>query len=172
MNFNSDKGTRHSLVDFYTLLFHGQDIKSILEIGIKFGGSLDLYRHLFPEAHITGVDVQFRDELHKFDDDPTIDIKIKGLKDLRLNKTFDLIVEDSTHIPSDQIYALNTFSNKVNPGGWLIIEDIGHGSGDPIKVAKKIANSFTGNKNNLFIVDRRFLRPNTDDEIIIVYRNI
>ena len=57
-NKRTDKNTVHSYLDLYERLFYKKrsSALNILEIGIKDGGSIKLWRDYFSNAHIYGLD--------------------------------------------------------------------------------------------------------------------
>ena len=57
---------------------------------------------------------------------------------LSLKKKFKIIIEDSTHEFDDQIRVIKNITNFLEPGGYLIIEDIFH---EPKNLEKKYYES-------------------------------
>ena len=90
---------------------------------------------------------------------------------------FDLILDDGSHNPHDQLFVLNRYIDLLKEDGILLIEDVGS-----LGNAYFIADNFKGDKGRLSIVDRR-LNPtgralqepdkhkhiSNWDEIIILY---
>lgn len=134
--------------DFYHLLFHARrfDIKSVLEVGIgtldaskesnmdfwlttrpdyKTGASLRVWQEFFPQAAVTGMDI-----------DPAA-----MLQDTRINtvtadstdtaavtttlcaQTFDVIIDDGLHTVPAQLATFQNLYPRLNVGGVYILED-------------------------------------------------
>ena len=101
-----------------------------LEIGCAHGGSLELWIKYFEgKLDLYGVDIN-KDFLgYKFDDvEVNYSCVDQGSQEhwdayLRDGKTFDIIIDDGSHIMNDQIVTLLTLFPKLNQGGMYIIED-------------------------------------------------
>ena len=123
----SDKGWMHNYFLFYdTLFLPFKDKKlKILEIGIKKGSSLRTWKEYFKNSEIFGIDIDSNslineDRIKSFlcnSSDPNDIKKLNGL-------TFDIIIDDGSHVPQDQKNTFNNFFNLVNSNGLYIIEDI------------------------------------------------
>lgn len=149
---HTDKGIRHSYIDFYKLM----DFKPgrLLEIGFSVG-SMWLWKELYPDCELYGIDIKL--DIGVYPKSKLIILDFKKVKNL---PKFDLIIDDSSHLFEDQEYILQNITKYLNPGGWLIIEDV---------INTDVINCFI--KDRIFIVDRTFLRPKNIDEKLIVYRN-
>ncbi|WP_342228094.1 class I SAM-dependent methyltransferase [Rickettsiella endosymbiont of Rhagonycha lignosa] len=101
---------------------------NVLEIGIQNGGSLQILNKYFKNAHIYGVDINpkvldLRLEenilVHNFDitDEQTLKKSFKNI-------TFDIIIDDGSHICSDIITTFNLLFPRLKPGGVYLIEDL------------------------------------------------
>lgn len=105
----------------------------ILEIGVSFGGSLELWRKFFthPESKIVGID--FNEKCAQFDDpDKNVFVRIGKQQDQNFLKSvveelgpFDIIIDDGSHIPS---YTLKSFQylflHGLVDGGVYLVEDL------------------------------------------------
>jgi hypothetical protein len=146
-NFQTDKGTAHSYVSFYDNLFEPIKTKklNILEIGVLFGGSLKMWEYYFLNSQIFGIEDfsqktgqnyynnKLVDPLLVFEDLKSHDrIKLYNLNcedkqsvnHILENKIFDIIIDDASHEPSQQLNNLELFLPKVNKEGFYICEDI------------------------------------------------
>ena len=158
----SDKGSgSHIYTEFYGPLLnpYRDGFTNILEVGIGTGESLKLWKIFFPNAEVYGID-----NLHyglslpeHILDDPRLHIYLREAYEANtvdeLSKTgikFDLILDDGSHVPEDQLFFLNNYINLLKEDGILMIEDI-HSLG----IAYYLTGNFKGNKNRLSIVDRR-----------------
>jgi len=159
----TDKGTRHSFAKFYELLFRDFKPKNLLEIGVLMGGGLWFWSEMFPGISLTGIDIKRYD----FESPENTKLIFKDIKKLNLNRipNFDIIIDDGSHKFFDQAYVLENLTRKLNPGGWLIIEDV-----PGIEIARELIE-YIDDKEKAFIVDRQFCRPEQEDEFLIVYRN-
>ena len=66
--------------------------------------------------------------------------KYRGLDEQK----YDVIVDDGSHKPEEQLFVLNKFYKNLNKNGVLFIEDI-----QSPDVVDYLGNNFIGNKNNL-----------------------
>lgn len=102
-------------------------VKNVLELGIKDGDSLKMWRDYFPNAIIYGIDLEDydlkdkriktynydagdRNELSKFIDDTNVE--------------FDIIVDDCGHWNYQQQVSLGFLFKYLKSGGWYVIEDL------------------------------------------------
>jgi len=127
VKYNTDKGSMHQYTKFYSGLFKREAVKRVLEIGIKEGGSLRMWKEWFPKASVIGIDCcsdcLFTEERIKtyWADQGNR----QQLRDLPLGKDFDLIVDDGSHRLPDQIASLSVLFPLLRQGGYYVIEDIG-----------------------------------------------
>lgn len=107
---------------------------NILEIGIFSGGSLEMWRRYFGEGcHVFGVDIQPECLAYQSE---WVTIKIGDQGDRNFWREFkrgmprlDIIIDDGSHRPADQIVTLEELLPHINPGGVFVCEDV-HGSGN------------------------------------------
>jgi glycosyltransferase involved in cell wall biosynthesis len=120
---STDKYYKHN----YTYLYdrYIKKPKKILEIGVKHGASLDMWRRAFPKAKIFGIDIKDVSQ-EKFA--KNFDLFIGSQNDrsfLRtVGKHYDLIVDDGSHKVEDIIISMEELWPRLKPGGWYVIEDI------------------------------------------------
>ncbi len=101
-----------------------KEIKSLLEIGVQYGGSLKMWRDYFPNAQITGMDINPKCKKHR---DKRIDIVIGDQEDKTLLHglgRFDIIVDDGGHTMDQQMTSFSLLWSHINPGGVFVLEDI------------------------------------------------
>lgn len=126
---------RHAYTAIYDFLFSSirNNELTLCEIGIYENKSIQCWRNYFPHATIYGFEynTSFIDNAKK--DNLTnviydfIDVKDPNSIDTtfgRQNKTFDIIIDDSTHEVNDQLNIINMSYKYLKTGGYLIIEDI------------------------------------------------
>jgi len=89
----------------------------IVEIGVLYGESIKAWRECFPNANITGIDIE-EDCIDKIDDVTYI---IDDVRNVKPNKPFDIIIDDGNHMLK---YVYSTIENfKLKVGGVMVIED-------------------------------------------------
>lgn len=130
--FPTDKGTLHNYVGYYDALFspyRTQGDLRLLEVGVKKGGSLVLWREYFPHsALIFGIDVhrgapQFPRDAHLKTlalDSRDRDEVANALRGLR----FDIIIDDGLHHPTAQQDTYASLRPFLKPSGVYVIEDV------------------------------------------------
>ncbi len=111
----------HHYGDFYDEMFGKlKGPLNILEIGVYFGQSLMAWRHAFPDAQITGIDI----EGVGFEEKYRINF-IKGdIKTIELTEKYDVIIDDSSHDLRESTYIVKNFCENLTAQGVMIIEDI------------------------------------------------
>lgn len=173
-NCGSDKITTHAYEHVYYPLF--DELKptatSILEIGIFTGFSLQIYSECFPNATIYGMDIS-----------DTVKPHIKELPNVKLHfgdatqqstvnhfgVTYDLIIEDASHLPQHQFQHFADFCKLVKPGGYYVMEDVDQTYFEVVKVATAAiaaANGLTQTVHDLRHVKGRF------DDIMLVFKKV
>lgn len=134
-SYNTDKVT-HRYLDVYDPIlapWMGKEIK-LLEIGIRKGGSLQLWRDYFPLGIITGIDLKLPG---RFEPGERIQVFEGSQSDKRFlsevaNKMapegFDIVIDDASHIGElTKTTFWHLFDNHLKPGGLYVIEDWGTG---------------------------------------------
>jgi hypothetical protein len=103
---------------------------TVVEIGVMGGGSLDLWRRYFgPQATIYGVDIN--ESCKRLESDYKILIGDQGDRAFwksfkAIVKSVDILIDDGSHRPEDQIVTLEEMLPHLSPGGVFLCEDI-HG---------------------------------------------
>ena len=114
--------------DHFFSKFQGQDV-GVLEIGIRDGGSLQLWRKYFgPAARIYGLDIQDRTYL-KDKVDAEIFVGDQGnvevIRELiPKTKPLHIVIDDGSHNSQDQITSFKEIFPFLEDGGLYIVEDI------------------------------------------------
>lgn len=120
----TDKATWHRYCDFYESVLP-KHIDSLLEIGVKDGASLKMWRdYYFPYSLIIGLDILPVKDIYG-----VITVQYDATKDGPLIKfyssiKFDIIIDDGSHKCSDQRKSFELLWPLVKPGGFYIIEDV------------------------------------------------
>jgi len=126
---NPEECIGHSYGDAYDEIFKEFDYKSninFLEIGIQKGGSLCAWKDYFPNGNIYGIDIIdcILDEYRRSDFNYIIsDIKDHSIKERLTDVMFDIIIDDGSHHINDVLFVVSNYLEKLNKGGYLIIED-------------------------------------------------
>jgi predicted O-methyltransferase YrrM len=130
LKYGTDKSSeRHDYMKYYQRHLP-EKVTSILEIGAFKGASLRMWKELYPEARIVCFDLfQDPDNITKEEVEALGVEAIQGdqgyTQDLaRIQGTFDVIIDDGSHRSDHQIISLNYLWDKVNPGGWYVVEDL------------------------------------------------
>lgn len=119
----TDKAYAHGYCDFYESILPKPDEfvgKKLLEIGIKDGASLKMWRDYYPGAFIRGIDIN--------------EIKVPGCITFKMDQKdqnalaflggFDIIIDDGSHFTLDQQLSFNQlYYKQLNKGGFYIMED-------------------------------------------------
>jgi len=108
--------------------YRGRKI-TILEIGVSHGGSLQMWRKYFGRrATIVGVDIEPRVlELAE----PGIELHVGDQSDPQFLQrladqygTFDIIIDDGSHLPTHQIASITHLWPHLADGGVYLVEDL------------------------------------------------
>lgn len=162
----SDKCTSHSYAYIYDGYLGGLDRErewDILESGIFQGASLAAWKEYFPNARITGVDIQdVRKEEFKRDD---IEFVLSDIKEYVPNRKFDFIIEDGSHSNSDALWSGVNLSKHLKPGGMLIIEDIQEGFMIPFLLWGQLGGAYV-----VSAIDMRRLSNQHGDFVVIIHK--
>ena len=116
------------LYDKYFSRFRGTKVR-LLEIGVKKGGSLKLWRKYFgKQAVIFGIDIDpqcsnlnFKTEHIRIGDQSDKKFLLKIAKEM---KSIDIIIDDGSHRMDHIRQSLSTLFPRLNFGGIYAIEDL------------------------------------------------
>lgn len=126
----TDKGTRHSYVDFYQGLFwwlFDQEVK-LLEVGVKTGGSAKMWVEAFPNGKFCFVDVDIEQCMEDLPDGTLMKADGYTLDTAqRVSALFpeglDIAIDDGDHTTEHQTLFVELYGPLVKPGGFLVVED-------------------------------------------------
>lgn len=129
----NDKGGQHSYLEVYDKLFEPYRNKStILEIGLATGDSIKLWDRYFENSTIVGADISVvfnikdlpmidnGNTIHIIESDATNPEFLNQIRDYK----FNIIIDDGSHVTSDQVDTFNLLRHKMTANGIYIIEDI------------------------------------------------
>ena len=166
---HGDKNTTHSYGDVYEeLLSPYRKNSNILEIGLAYGESLEVWYEYFIDSKIYGLDIQDNEIKNYLSDtrfiinicDATTEDCLKNYKDIK----FDVIIDDASHKLEDQMMTYNLIKNNLNENGIYIIEDA---------IIDSNYNEIYKNLNlekQIDIIDLRH-KKNRRDDVLIVIKN-
>lgn len=130
----TDKNTVHSYLPLYDELLCRKRFtcRNMLEVGICFGGSVELFDKYFPNGTITALDTLPEKALPDILKNQNKIRMISGdayspffFSALFRGKKFDVVLDDGPHTLESQIKFLTMYSMLLEEDGILIIEDVG-----------------------------------------------
>jgi len=125
VQWGTDKCLHHGYCAFYEEQLQGFDPKEILEIGVKGGASLRMWKGFYPKAFVTGIDINPPKTIMDVEIWQLDATDIYHMEDMFHDIMFDLIIDDGSHMTKDQQIAFQyLYHNKLNPGGVYIMEDV------------------------------------------------
>jgi hypothetical protein len=126
-------GDGHYYTPWYSKEFneHRKDVRKVFELGISNGASILMWHDYFMNADIYCADIhqpgielmKNRLGIHAYYVDQSNAQSLVELRD-QLPKGFDLMIDDGSHDPEDQILTANILADRLAPGGYYVIEDV------------------------------------------------
>lgn len=132
IKYGTDKWGKHHYTPIYYEMFRDRinDIKSVVEIGPAEGAGLFMFRDFFPNAVITGLEIDLdrvnklkgydRIKVHKYDQGSAYN----NYQYSDIFENADIIIDDGSHNPIDQIFTLQAVYPYLKEGAIYIIEDV------------------------------------------------
>jgi len=164
-----DKGTMHSYIEIYDMLLKPYRTGSnVLEIGVSYGISLEMWYEYFVDSKIFGMDITTQ-KIEPMLNDPRFHIQIGDATKVESTNyyisngiKFDVIIDDGSHMTYDQLTTYNIYKGLMKPGGIYIIEDIDN--------LDQVAHMFSGmdNTKHVEIYDLRPIKRRYDDALIVI----
>jgi len=116
---------QHGFLEIYERYFHDLKNVRLLEIGVAEGASMKMWQEYFSNGYIYGVDkiLNFKTNLENVFLSEG-DICDKSTIDKLGNLVFDIIIDDGSHIASEQLKAFDNLWDLLRPGGLYIVEDL------------------------------------------------
>jgi len=164
---HGDKGGTHSYIPEYErLLAPYRKHCRFMEIGLAMGLSIAMWREYFGNTGIIlGVDISIVFDTSAHDYDMTRFIEADATKPDFLtfltDLEFDVVIDDGSHVTSDQVATFNLLKSKMASGGIYIIEDILN-----LDASRAV---YEGLHSNCEIIDLRNVKGRFDD-VLVVYR--
>lgn len=125
----TDKTTIHTYGPLYSGLFAPLrcTARRVLEIGVYSGASVLAMADFFAGALVTGIDINLT-HLRFGVDHPRITYRqldgTHGDTPRLIGDQWDVVLDDASHRPADQVAAFRSIGATVRPGGIYVIEDI------------------------------------------------
>ncbi|MDC0297129.1 class I SAM-dependent methyltransferase [Crocinitomicaceae bacterium] len=187
--YPTDKDTSHSYIEVYddvwnyAITTYGQKPFDVLEIGNNGGGSIKLWQDYIlenvvsftpsdPEFSIDGLELlenDFLHELNKVDEvnirmntDAYTDETVKSLGD----KKYDIIIDDGSHQPHHQLFAINKYFSLLKPQGVMVVEDVQSLQA----LSAVLLYAELPSDARLIVHDRRHIKNRYDDIMIVIYK--
>jgi len=163
---HGDKGTIHTYIEIYERVLEKYRTNStVLEIGIYNGLSLRMWNDYFIDSKIYGIDIHMNEFTNQLINE-NYNLIIGNACDVSIlnnfnDVVFDVIVDDGSHVLSEQVMTFNLFKSKMKNGGVFIIEDVLN-----IDSTKSL---FEGLHDNCEIIDNRHIK-NRHDDVMVIYR--
>ena len=134
----TDKDTNHSYVEIYEQFLEPilEKDGSLLEIGIRYGGSIVLWNELLKNCRIFGIDTQeilhenIREYVKDYPKKITLEFRDAYCKEtidhIRFiyPRGFDVIIDDGPHTEESQLKCIDLYLDLLKDDGVLVIEDI------------------------------------------------
>lgn len=174
---------KHAYTSIYNMLFSNIRYNNIVlgEIGILDNNSMLSWREYFPNAILYGFEYS-QEKLEKAISDNLINTnyffmdvtqKESIAKQLSVVESYDILIEDSTHVFDDQIRFIKEAISYLKAGGFLIIEDI-FIDADESKYEKELEHLSKYFSSATFIFADHELKhsPNwNNDKLLVLIRN-
>lgn len=176
-DYGTDKITSHSYGQLYDKIFgdlkaRNLEAPSVLEIGIYSGAFLQAISDYLPSAMVYGIDIRL-DRVRFGKENPHIKMfEMDGTKNetaTSLDTSFDIIIEDGSHIPEHQVMSLDAFAPYLNEGGVYVIEDIAGGAADYLKA--QLQNVADKHGLQMEWLDLRNVKGQFDDILAVFTKN-
>jgi len=153
-NYGTDKGHPKSYIDkFYEDFFKKfrDNNNTIVEIGVRSGASLKLWREYFSEdSKIYGLDNLHDKNEHsvpinnEWISGKNVEYIVGDAYTEEIANKFEnitILIDDGPHSPDSHVRLLELYSDKIEKGGVIIIEDVGYDPNGLLNILKKTPNA-------------------------------
>jgi len=166
---------RQTLVGYEQVLGGRADPGRVLEIGIYSGGSLAMWRELWPAAEILGLDItlgHINPEAAAHLDRAGVRRQVLPMPNpaARSLGEFDLIIDDGAHGAGSVIDSFAICWPMLRRGGVYIVEDWHLAVFDPVLIAGALGRSVIGTDHGEHFCDGPF--PDDSAERVDVRRRL
>lgn len=126
-HFKTDKGSiKHNYTKVYERYFAPLRERTglhLMEIGVACGSSLKMWSKYFHNARILGVDIR-PDCASLCKAYPNIAITIANATQKTIGGSFDIIIDDGSHVSADIVDTFRLNWGSLKPGGLFVVEDL------------------------------------------------
>ena len=159
VGFHHAKKHLNFITEIYPVYFDPfkNDKITLLEIGVKYGASLRVWKDFFPNGLIYGIDIEksyalTEDRIKTFTGSQADTKFLKKI--VKEVGKFDFIIDDGSHLSTDQITSFDyLFEHGLKAGGTYFIEDMDQDFGiNTSKEHKKINGGQTTEMLKEYIV--------------------
>ncbi len=172
-NLGTDKTTTHTYGQVYDFLLarFEERATAILEIGFAGGFALQAYSEYFKNATVYGIDLENNlcqvaaqnSRIKTYFGDAQDPSTIR-----HFNATYDVIIEDASHVASQQIQHFSDYSQFVKPGGVYIVEDVMSEHLEEVRQALLVQAGTHGFSSTVF--DLRAANDGGDNILIVLQK--
>lgn len=176
----TDKNTSHAYGPLYSRLFAPlrDTARAVLEIGVYSGASALAMADFFGAAQVTGVDItlqnlrfgRFHPRISFRQLDGTLPDAPAVLLGGEPGGFWDVVLDDASHRPEDQVASFRVWGPHVAPGGIYVIEDIDGAHADAVRAGLEGAASQLGGFEAVEWHDLRSVKGQFDDIVAVVRR--
>ena len=166
IKFQTDKSTiNHSYLPFYELFFP-EHLTNFLEIGVQFGNSIKVWRERYPDANVVGIDaidngLSSTEQLNEFLLGNAYSCQMVS-QVREVSPGWAIIIDDGSHIITDQQFVIANYSHLLYAEGILIVEDVPGMIAIP-ELVEAVPEGFYH-----AVVDLRTAQHNTQDSILFL----
>ena len=164
----TDKATNHSYVPVYEQILGPMRFSPVrmLEVGVMTGASLRVWDEYFTHENkeIHGVDIRPDWLKYEVKNYHVLDASQPETAEI-LGGTWDIVIDDGSHIPYHQVKTLEIFGKRIRPDGYYIIEDIIN-----MEVATHLAGLGRDQGFSDVIYDLRENKGRSDDIMLVLKR--
>lgn len=130
-NSTTDKNTLHSYLHLYDVILapRRKTAEIVLEIGVRDGGSIDLWQKYFTRAAVHGVEIstQVPAILQSANSRVCLHMGADAYSNNFVNTlppVLDVVLDDGPHTIASMVACINLYAPRLAPEGVLIIEDV------------------------------------------------
>jgi len=165
---------RQTLVNYEGVL-GSREPQRILEIGIYSGGSLAMWRDLWPTSEILGIDItlgHMNREAVEHLDRVGVHRQILPMPNMSARSLgeFDLIIDDGAHGANSVLESFAICWPMLRRGGVYIVEDWHLAAFDPVRIAGTLGRQVIGTDHGEHFCDGPF--PEDSAESVDVRRRL
>lgn len=167
----TDKNTDHTYADTYEEHFGPikTSTKNVLEIGVYKGGSIRTWYEYFPNATITGIDIDSSNLQTPLDDEDRIKLVYKNAYcdetiEYLSDRRYDIIIDDGPHTLESMLFFAHKYTDLLTDDGILVIEDIQNPEWIPY-IVKFFPEEYL---SRVKVIDLRNHKNRYDDILIIL----